>query len=112
MFHLREAHAARLIRALTLGLLAIAPPLAARGLCGPPGTWAHVRWQRLVDAPERQRLETRLLRYTLGPETTRTARRHGVTTVGGDAALGTVDHPATLLAALAIGLRVTGSAWS
>ena len=46
------------IRTLTLGLLAISLPLAARGLYGPPGALVHVRWQPSVDAAERQRLET------------------------------------------------------
>ena len=46
------------IRALTLGLLAVTLPLAARGLYGPPGALVHVRWQPNVDAAERQRLET------------------------------------------------------
>ena len=50
-----------LVRALTLGLLAISLPLAARGLYGPPGALVHVRWQPSVEAAERQRLETRLL---------------------------------------------------
>ena len=47
-----------LIRALTLGLLAIILPLAARGLYGPPGALVNIRWQPSVDAAERQRLET------------------------------------------------------
>ena len=47
-----------LVRALTLGLLAVTLPLAVRGLYGPPGAWVHVRWQPTVDAAERQRLET------------------------------------------------------
>ena len=47
-----------LIRALTLGLLAITLPLAVRGLYGPQGAWVHVRWQPSVDAAERQRFET------------------------------------------------------
>ena len=47
-----------LIRALTLGLLAIILPLAARGLYGPPGAVVNIRWQPSVDAAERQRLET------------------------------------------------------
>ena len=46
------------IRALTLGLLAITLPLAARGVYGSPGALVHVRWQPSVDAAERQRLET------------------------------------------------------
>ena len=45
------------IRALTLGLLAITLPLAARGVYGSPGALVHVRWQPSVDAAERQRLE-------------------------------------------------------
>ena len=57
MFHLRTVPA-WVIRTLTLGLLAITLPLAARGLYGPPGAWVHVRWQQSVDAAERQRLET------------------------------------------------------
>ena len=57
MFHLRTVPA-WVIRALTLGLLAITLPLAARGLYGPLGAWVHVRWQPSVDAAERQRLET------------------------------------------------------
>ena len=47
-----------LLRALTLGLLALTLPLAARGLYGPQGAWVHIRWQPSVDAGERQRLET------------------------------------------------------
>ena len=47
-----------LIRALTLGLLAITLPLAARGLYGAPGASVNIRWQSSVDAAERQRLET------------------------------------------------------
>ena len=47
-----------LIRAVTLGLLAITLPLAARGLYGPPGAWVHIRWEPSVDVAERQRFET------------------------------------------------------
>ena len=49
-----------LIRALTLGLLAITLPLAARGLYGPRprGVLVNVRWQPSVDVFKRQRLET------------------------------------------------------
>ncbi len=47
-----------LIRAVTLGLLAIILPLAARGLYGPQGALVNIRWQPTVDAVERQRLET------------------------------------------------------
>ena len=125
MFHRSTVPAARVIRTLTLGLLAITLPLSARGLYGPQGAWVHVRWQPSVDATERQRLETawqfvdgqevspstwrydltaptadRLRaivehpdiadthyidrqRYTLAHETLRTARRHGLITVGG-----------------------------
>ena len=39
--------------------------------------------------------------YTLAPETPRTARRHGLITVGGDRAIGIVDRLAMILAALA-----------
>ena len=46
------------VRTLTLGLLAISLPLAARALYGPPGAFVHVRWQPSVDAAERQHLET------------------------------------------------------
>ena len=46
------------IRVVTLGLLAIILPLAARGLYGPPGALVNIRWQPSVDAVERQRLET------------------------------------------------------
>ena len=46
-----------LIRVLTLGLLAIILPLAARGLYGPPGALVNIRWQPSVDAVERQSLE-------------------------------------------------------
>ena len=49
----------RLTRALTLGLLAITLPLAARGLYGPRGAVVHVRWQPSVNTADRQRLETR-----------------------------------------------------
>ena len=48
-----------LIRALTLGLLAITLPFAARGLYGPRGALVNVRWQPSVEVAERQRLETR-----------------------------------------------------
>ena len=47
------------IRALTLGLLAITLPLAARGLYGPQGALVNVRWQPSVDVAERQCLETK-----------------------------------------------------
>ena len=47
-----------LIRAVTLGLLAITLPLAARGLYGPPGAWVHIRWEPSVEVAERQRFET------------------------------------------------------
>ena len=57
MFHRRACPATWLISALTLGLLAITLPLAARGLYGPSGALVHVRWQSSVDAAERQRLE-------------------------------------------------------
>ena len=143
----REAHAAWLVRALTLGLLAVTLPLTTRGLYGPPGALVNVRWQPSVDAAERQRIERGLLlvdglevspstwrynltapfenhiraivehpavadthridrtRYTLDPEAIRTARRHGLITVGGNVAVGIVDGLATILALLA-GLSV------
>ena len=41
-------------------------------------------------------------RYTLAPEARRTARRHGLITVGGAVAVGLVDRLAMLLAALAV----------
>ena len=47
-----------LSRALTLGVLAITLPIAARGLYGAPGASVNIRWQSSVDAAERQRLET------------------------------------------------------
>ena len=132
-----------LSRALTLGLLAIILPLAARGLYGAPGASVNIRWQSSVDAAERQRLETewqlvdgqevspstwrydltapsegRLRaivehpavadthdidrqRYTVAPEARRTARRHGLITVGGAVAVRLVDRLALLLAMLA-----------
>ena len=132
-----------LIRALTLGLLAIILPLAARGLYGAPGAAVNIRWQSSVDAVERQRLETewqlvdgqevspstwrydltapsegRLRaivehpavadthdidrqRHTVGPEARRTARRHGLITVGGAVAVGHVDRLAMLLGVFA-----------
>ena len=132
-----------LSRALTLGLLAIILPLAARGLYGAPGASVNIRWQSSVDAAERQRLEIewqlvdgqevspstwrydltaptegRLRaivehpavadthdidrqRYTVAPEGRRTARRHGLITVGGAVAVGLVDRLALLLAMLA-----------
>ena len=58
MFHRSTVPAARVIRTLTLGLLAITLPLSARGLYGPQGAWVHARWQPSMDATERQRLET------------------------------------------------------
>ena len=130
-------------RALTLGLLAIVLPLAARGLYGAPGAAVNIRWQSSVDAVERQRLETewQLIdgqevspftwrydltapsegriraivehpavadthdidreRHTVAPETRRTARRHGLITVGGAVAVGHVDRLARLLVAFA-----------
>ena len=132
-----------LIRALTLGLLAIILPLAARGLYGAPGAAVNIRWQSSVDAVERQRLETewqlidgqevspstwrydltapsegRLRaivehpavadthdidrqRHTVAPAARRTARRHGLITVGGAVAVGHVDRLAMLLGAFA-----------
>ena len=132
-----------LSRALTLGLLAIILPLAARGLYGAPGASVNIRWQSSVDAAERQRLETewqlvdgqevspstwrydltapsegRLRaivehpavadthdidrqRYTVAPEARRTARRHGLISVGGAVAVGLVDRLAVLLGAFA-----------
>ena len=132
-----------LISALTLGLLALTLPLAARGLYGPPGAWVHIRWQPSVDTAERQRLETALRlvdgqvvapttwrydltdfsahhiravvehpavedthyidrqQYTLDPEASRTARRHGLIAIGGGVAVGIVDRVATLFAGLA-----------
>jgi uncharacterized membrane protein len=132
------------IRALTLGLLALTLPLAARGLYGPPGALVHIRWQPSVDAAERQRLEiawqlvdgqeddspatwrydltapsvdrlraivehaavddTHFIdrqRYTIEAGAIRTARRHGLTTVGGTVIVGLVDRLAMLLAGLA-----------
>ena len=132
------------IRALTLGLLAIILPLAARGLYGPQGAVVHVRWQPSVDAAERQRLETewqlfdgqevspstwrydltapsegRLRaivthaavadthnidrqRNILAPEVRRTARRHGLITIGGAIAVGLLDRLAIFLTMLAV----------
>ena len=132
-----------LTRALTLGVLAITLPLAARGLYGPQGASVNIRWQPSVDAAERQRLESgwqlvegqevspstwsyeltapsegRLRaivehpaiadthyidreRYTLAPDAPRTARRHGLITVGGAVAVNLVDRLALLLAMLA-----------
>ena len=58
MMHRSTVPAAWLFSALALGVLAIALPLAARGLYGPQGAWVHVRWQPSLDAAERQRLET------------------------------------------------------
>ena len=130
-------------RVLTLALLAIILPLAARGLYGAPGASVNIRWQSAVDAVERQRLETewqlvdgqevspstwrydltapsegRLRaivghpavadthdidrqRFTVAPEARRTARRHGLITVGGAVAVGRVDRLAMLLGAFA-----------
>ena len=76
-----------LTRALTLGLLAITLPLAARGLYGPPGAVVHIRWQPSVNTADRQRLET--------------TRRHGQITIGAAYAVGLVDRLAMLLAMLA-----------
>ena len=132
-----------LSRAVTLGLLAIILPLAARSLYGAPGASVNIRWQSSVDVAERQRLETewqlvdgqevspstwrydltapsegRLRaivehpavadthdidrqRYTVAPEARRTARRHGLITVGGAVAVRLVDRLALLLAMLA-----------
>ena len=132
-----------LTRALTLGVLAITLPLAARGLYGPQGALVNIRWQPSVDATERQRLESgwqlvdgqevsastwryeliapsegRLSaivehpaiadthhidrqQYTLAPDATRTARRHGLITAGGAVAVNLVDRLALLLAMLA-----------
>ena len=143
MLHRRTVTSAWLTRALTLGLLALVLPLAARSLYGPQGALVHVRWQPFVDATERQRLEAewqlvegqevspatwrydltapsegRLRaivehaavadthyidrqRYTLTPATPRTARRHGLITVGSTGAVGLVDRLGVLLAVLA-----------
>ena len=67
-----------LIRALTLGLLAITLPLAARGLYGPPGALVNVRWQPSVDAAERQRLETEW-QLVNGVEVSPSTWRYGLT---------------------------------
>ncbi len=144
MFQRRRIPAAWLIRALTLGLIALTLPFAVRGLYGPPGALVHIRWQPSVDAAERQRLEiewqlvdgreddspgtwrydltvpsverlraivehaavndTHFIdrqRYTIEPDATRTARRHGLITVGGAVGVGLVDRLAMLLAGLA-----------
>ena len=47
------------IKTLTLILLAITLPLAARGLYGPRGAVVHVRWQPSVNTADRQHLETK-----------------------------------------------------
>lgn len=93
MFHRREAHAAWQARALTLGLLALSLPLAARGLYGPPGAWVHVRWQPSVDAAERQRLETRLL-LADGREVEPSTWRYDLTAPSKSNIRAIVEHPA------------------
>ena len=58
MIQCSTVRATWLIRAVTLGVLAITLPLAARGLYGLPGGLVNIRWQPSVDVAERQRLET------------------------------------------------------
>ena len=80
-----------LIRVLTLGLLAIILPLAARGLYGPQGALVNVRWQPSVDAVERQRLETEW-QIVDGQEVSPSARRYDLTAPSEDRLRAIVAH--------------------
>ena len=82
-----------LIRALTLGLLAIILPLAARGLYGPPGAVVNIRWQPSVDAAERQRLETEW-QLVNGQESSPSTWRYDLTTPSQDRLRAIVAHAA------------------
>ena len=92
-FHRRTMPASWLIRALTLGLLAITLPLAARGLYGPQGAWVHVRWQPSVDAAERQRLET-AWQLVDGQEVSLLTWRYDLTAPTGSRLRAIVEHAA------------------
>ena len=82
-----------LIRALTLGLLAIILPLAARGLYGAPGAAVNIRWQSSVDAVERQRLETEW-QLIDGQEVSPSTWRYDLTAPSEGRLRAIVEHPA------------------
>ena len=82
-----------LIRALTLGLLAITLPLAARGLYGAPGAAVNIRWQSSVDAVERQRLETEW-QLVDGQEVSQSTWRYDLTAPSEGRLRAIVEHPA------------------
>ena len=93
MFHRSAVPATWLIRVLTLGLLAITLPLAARGLYGLQGAWVHVRWQPSVDAAERQRLETGW-QFVEGHEVSPATWRYHLTAPSADRLRAIVEHAA------------------
>ena len=82
-----------LTRALTLGLLAITLPLAARGLYGPPGAWVNIRWAQSVDAAERQRLETEW-QFVDGQQVSPSTWRYDLTAPSEDRLRAIVGHVA------------------
>ena len=82
-----------LLRAFTLGLLAVTLPLAARGLYGPPGTLVHVRWRPFVDAAERQTLETEW-QLVDGQEVSPSTWRYDLTAPSEGRLRAIVQHPA------------------
>ena len=82
-----------LIRALTLGVLAITLPLAARGLYGPQGGLVNIRWQPSVDAAERQRLETEW-QLVDGQEVSPSTWRYELTAPSEGRLRAIVEHPA------------------
>ena len=82
-----------LLRVITLGLLAIILPLAARGLYGPPGALVNIRWQPSVDAAERQRLETEW-QLVDGQEVSPTTWRYDLTSPSEGRLRAIVEHPA------------------
>ena len=82
-----------LIRALTLGLLAITLPLAARGLYGPQGALVNLRWQPSVDVAERQRLETEW-QLVDGQEVSTSTWRYDLTAPSEERLRAIVEHAA------------------
>ncbi len=82
-----------LIRALTLGLLAVTLPLAVRALYGPPGAFVNIRWQAALDAVERQRLETKW-QLVDGQEVSPSTWRYDLTDPSEDSLRAIVAHAA------------------
>ena len=80
-------------RALTLGVLAITLPLAARGLYGPQGGEVNIRWQPSVDAAERQRLESGW-QLVDGQEVSASTWRYELTAPSEGRLRAIVEHPA------------------